>query len=78
MLQKRYPWLKDPALNLLVISEEIESLKKTKEKENKLSTELASYKGLEPNIGEARSQLSQIRSDYENLTKNVLQLFCSK
>nr|CAI5832257.1 unnamed protein product [Callosobruchus analis] len=61
--EQKYPWLKDPELDLPNIAKETEKLQHLKDLKEKLSKELSKYEGLKPDIVQASQQLAAIKEE---------------
>ncbi|XP_025831237.1 uncharacterized protein LOC108742377 [Agrilus planipennis] len=68
--EEKYPWLKNPELDLNNITKEIQALNQLKEKKIKLMKEMDVYQGLKPDITEAREQLEDIKKKYNELNNS--------
>lgn len=75
-IQKKYPWLKDPEINLPNISKEIDTLRNLKEEKNKLVKELSVYQELKPDIKEAAQQLANLKLENKNFSSMFLDNKC--
>ncbi|KAJ8920246.1 hypothetical protein NQ315_011907 [Exocentrus adspersus] len=74
--EKKYPWLKDPEINLPNISKEITVLQNLKEQKEKLVKELSVYQELKPDIKEAAQQLANLKVECKNLSSRSLDNKC--
>ena len=73
VLQDRYPWLEDPQLDILNVSEEMNKLQVLRDTKSKLLEEMHKYKGLKPDIGLASQQLVDIKRELKSLNENYFQ-----
>ncbi|XP_018571792.1 uncharacterized protein LOC108911359 [Anoplophora glabripennis] len=74
--EKKYPWLKDPEINLPNIAREIDTLRNLKEEKNKLVKELNVYQELKPDIKEAAQQLANLKLENKHLSSMCLDNKC--
>jgi DNA repair exonuclease SbcCD ATPase subunit len=71
-LEKYNSWLKNSDYDLLNISNEVNALVAARMQKEELVKELDCYCGLKPNLLEAREQLSQVKREYEEINKKLL------
>jgi hypothetical protein len=71
-LQKYNSWLKNSDYDLLNISNKVNALVAARMQKEELVKELDCYCGLKPNLLEAREQLSQVKREYEEINKKLL------
>jgi len=63
-LQLKNPWLKDESLELSFIKKQLDNLESLREEKSALLQELKVYKGLEPDIKQAKQQLVKVKEKF--------------
>lgn len=63
-MQLKNPWLKEESLEMPFIKKQLDQLESLREKKNALLQALKVYKGLEPDVKQAKLQLVKAKEEF--------------